>query len=829
MPKREPSTNPIDLHFLSIRKELTQKSKTIPRDDRKAIIEGIKETDLHGYLKELYKAMEPDYPVEVTHGVDELGKDLIIVKRDSMTTDVIGVVVKRGSIMSNTLGDVEEIIGTVNDILDFKPNRTFREIQSQINQAFTHPAELKTQFRELPVDRVFVVLAGDISKRGRNRLSKEAKGPVDIFDADWLIDNFTEYYPEIFFEGKITDFLQSKIQELETRSWHLKQDKNLSDCFVEPLVLNVDLPLNIDKVTIATAITTKRLPFSRLKSVISLKQQVVLVGDAGTGKSAALAKLSIEMLKDAYVSVTKRKLSSKCADVPLAITAVELLEAPSIDALLYSYFRDRQVSERLAIKVLMVDALDEVAANSREIVIIKAREYSDKLNCALILTSRKIDIISKTPTGFKKYELLPFEAGQALKLFEKLHGDDGLLESLKSELNKIRYQIPMVPLSLILLMELVEENEEVPASITELYERFTDVVLGRFDRKKGIEVLFEYTVKKRFLAALAYTEFLSKSRLEIPRPDYIRFLGDYAHEYSLDTEYLHNFMREIERAGILQIDEGEVSFGHKAFLEYFTAFYIFDKRDEIHNMDDFLVERYFNDLWGDTIFFYVGHKKEISEKLLDKLFASDGKGNPQLDVDASKFMIGRLLQAGWHSPSRVKIAGIEKAFKLVPAIRQDLLDLSSKRSWKLPKIFADYIILFMSDNSFRSSFLSKEALIVFEKLCAEKFNASTLIPLLWALKPFIPRPQFNGAATELLNTISNSNQFTVEDKARALIMLKFIERSDRSMTKVIRKKVEQIQDKNPGILKKLLPERTKGSMPTTKKRDASKNYTTRRK
>ncbi|MDT5122856.1 MAG: hypothetical protein QOC96_2338 [Acidobacteriota bacterium] len=817
MSKRDDLEHPFD-DLAALRKDLSQRAKTISRADRKIMIEGMKETELHDYLRELYKSMQPDYPVEVTHGVDELGKDLVIVKKDSMTTDVIGVVVKRGSLMASTLGDVDEVVGAVNDILKSKPNRKFREIQSQINQAFAHPAEIKTRFKEVPVNRVFVVLAGDISARGRRRLSKEANGPVDIFDIDWLIDNFTEYYPEIFFEGKVTDFLQSKIQELETKSWHVKQNQNLSDCFVEPLVRSVDVPLAIDNASIATAMVTRRLPFSKLKSIILSKQQVVLVGDAGTGKSAALAKLSIEMLKDAYTCVTKKSKAAQCADVSILIVAKDFLTIASVEDLLLFYFGDRQIFERLTVKVLMVDALDEVPASLREEVMNKAREYAKDLDCALILTSRKIDIVSATPAGFKKYELLPFEASQALKLFEKLHGKDQLLESLKGELNKIRYQIPMVPLSLILLMELVEENKEVPASITELYERFTDIILGRYDKKKGIEVLFEYTVKKRFLAALAYRKFLSQGRMEISREDYIAFLDDYASEYSLDAEYLSSFIREIERAGILRLDEDEVSFGHRSFLDYFAAYYVYDRRDEINNMDQFLVERYFDDLWGDTIFFYVGHKKEISEKLLDKLFTFSDSKAPRLEVDISKFYVGRLLQAGWHSPTKVKTSGIEKAFNLIPDLRQELLDFSEENKWRLPKIFADYIILLLSDHSFRSTFLWKEVKTVFEKIYSENGNILALLPLLWALKPFTPRTEFNDTVNKVLEAITSHKQLNAEEKARALIMLKFLDQSDKAMSKTIQKRVDQLQNKNPGILKKLLPERTRGSMPNSKKR-----------
>ena len=73
---------------------------------------------------------------------------------------------------------------------------------------------------------------------------------------------------------------------------------------------------------------------------------------------------------------------------------------------------------------------------------------------------------------------------------------------MRESLEKIQAQILLVPLSLMLLVELVEEHREVPASVTELYDRFFDMALGREDREKGIEVLFDYHIKKKFLAEL---------------------------------------------------------------------------------------------------------------------------------------------------------------------------------------------------------------------------------------------------------------------------------------------------------------------------------------
>ena len=74
--------------------DLRTHAEYLPKNLRHRIIMDYKETDLHGFLKELFQSMEPNYMVEITHGTQEFGKDLVIVKSDTFTQEVIGVVVK---------------------------------------------------------------------------------------------------------------------------------------------------------------------------------------------------------------------------------------------------------------------------------------------------------------------------------------------------------------------------------------------------------------------------------------------------------------------------------------------------------------------------------------------------------------------------------------------------------------------------------------------------------------------------------------------------------------------------------------------------------------
>ena len=103
------------------------------------------------------------------------------------------------------------------------------------------------------------------------------------------------------------------------------------------------------------------------------------------------------------------------------------------------------------------------------------------------------------------------------------------------------------------------------------------MALGREDQKKGIEVLFKYLSKKRFLGELAYREFRDKNRLEMPHEDFEQFLNSYAEQYGWSPENIEGFIREIDRAGILNLEEN-VNFKHRSLLDYFAAFHLHESR-----------------------------------------------------------------------------------------------------------------------------------------------------------------------------------------------------------------------------------------------------------
>jgi len=549
------------------------------------------------------------------------------------------------------------------------------------------------------------------------------------------------------------------------------------------------------------AVSRKRLPFSKLKSILTGQKKIILVGDPGTGKSAALAKLTIDLLKEVYLKAVRSGQQQK-TKVPILASARDLATFDDLEALLDETFSEPEVLERVEARCLVIDGLDEVMSDRRASVIVKAEKFAQQLKCSLLIASRKIDLLSITPSGFEKYELLPFGTGQALQLIEKVQNNPTATQNIRDGLDKMRYQIPMVPLSLILLIQIVEEHKEVPASVTELYERYADSVLGRYDKEKGIEVLFEYLIKKRFLSDLAYHQFSSEGLVEITRDDFDSFCRDYSEKYGLDDQ-LASFVHEIDRAGVLEVGDETVLFRHRSFLDYFSAFYIHDKREEIERLNDFIVDIYFRDSWGETAFFYVGLKREISEKLLQSIFDYD---QDSMWVNLQKMMVGRLLQAGWHSTARIKYSGVERALSFVPALRQTLYRLAQRGKWPEPKIMVDVLLTTASEYSFRSMFLAKQLEDLFDNLAEkeQKAELTPLIYLLWVLRPFVPHERFVELVERMIS-LSEHEEIDPEERLRAAMLLMLLKAGDKPVIKAISKRLRKLREQFPKEFKLLLP------------------------
>jgi hypothetical protein len=495
------------------------------------------------------------------------------------------------------------------------------------------------------------------------------------------------------------------------------------------------------------------------------------------------------------------------------------LVSDNLESLINRYLDENYISfiNSLKISIFLIDALDEINQEQRKEVINKVEEFAVELDCPVVITSRKIDIIKNLNINIEKYELLPFKFNQVIKLCEKLVSDKECLGRIKKGLLEIEHQIPLIPLSLLLLIRIIEDRKEIPASIAEVYNRYFELVLGKWDIEKGLEILTEYVVLEDFISELAYNEFFSKNKLQITKKDFNMYCKSYAKEHGWSDEILSNLIESIKRAGILSFNK-HLEFKHKTFLEYFIAKAISERREDIIGLDDFLIKNYFDEMWRDVIFYYIGlHKKIKKIEFLDKIFKYKGD---DINCLINKFMVGRLLQAGWFSTKEIQEFGINKAIAYEKEIREFFLDFL-KTDGIIPLIIPDVLLLFFSELSICSTFLLQTSKELLDKMIKKMDNKNIfqIFILLWILKDLTPSKEYQKLINKFFEKFDNLNNLDVQNHIRILLLMKLIEGKSDKIEEAVDKKLRRFSNNNPAIIQKFIPKIPNGFRKQQRKKE----------
>lgn len=793
--------------------DYVKEARKIPSKSKVEHLLSLPEVELHEELKSLFEKMEDKDLIEMTHGNDEYGRDLVIEHKDPWGKRYIGVVVKKGDASGKITGKSAKVVD---------------EIIMQTREALSQPCPLHEISTDIVrISEIRVIFVGKLTTTAVMRVVHEVKTAyVQPFAIGWLTEKFTEYYPEVFFQGKLAEYVKEQILILETKRESLIQLSPLSMSFISPWVSEIDAPSSFTQEVIET-LRSRRLPFQDLEKVVEERKRVLLIGDPGTGKTTALAKIALDMFEKCIGVITSKKGVAQL-EIPILIKASDLL-SKDIEELIETRIPAGLVRERVKIRAILVDGLDEVKVDKRADIARVLDDYCQSYAYGLVISTRKVEALKDAITPFKQYELLPFEYKQAIAFVQRFVKDAELLRIIDEGLRRKDLKMSLTPMALELLIQIATVEKEIPATITEIFERFTDGVLGRFDAAKGIMSVFEYFIKKRFLAELAWSEFYLKDRLIISRKDFDDFVQEYAEKYGKVKQELEQFLSEIVRAGILQIGDS-VYFRHRSFLEFSSAFRLAQHRADHKNLNEDVANIHFDLMWTEIAFFYIGILREVSEQIVQKL---DEYDESSFEFKMQKALIGRLLQAGWDTPSEIKLKAMEVALRQIKNIRHDLdsaIESTIKsRGIPIPAIFPDFFLMSLAEYSFGSITFLNEVLSLCNRLSIDNDHDSLLkcLLLLWANRRRLTTSQTKEIITSALSVLSELEKLqklTVRDKYINLFMLQHIEEEDTKLLKHIGRKMNSMRRLYPSEMRRLLPKpgvgmdiRVKGRRKRTRK------------
>lgn len=274
---------------------------------------------------------------------------------------------------------------------------------------------------------------------------------------------------------------------------------------------------------------------------------------------------------------------------------------------------------------------------------------------------------------------------------------DKLLDALRE--NRVLEKLPITPLSLSLISILFDENDlEIPATITDIYENFNSLLLGKAVVSQSTGFI-DISFKERILSLYALELLKRPEHNPMTKEEFFDYFLNYFETKTLlvERENLKAILKYlIDSTGIIYLKNNKyVSFNHDSFMEFYAALEIFKHQRKDENL---FIDNFFDLSWQNAAIFYGGKSKDMEEfleKINDKLSRAKHLQEFFMGVNGA----GYLLQALYQTNNNVR----KKTIDLAIDLNLRIVDLFTKmtaddneqfKSFKLPLIWLINVMYF---------------------------------------------------------------------------------------------------------------------------------------
>lgn len=342
--------------------------------------------------------------------------------------------------------------------------------------------------------------------------------------------------------------------------------------------------------------------------------------------------------------------------------------------------------------IIMLDGLDEVSISTDEKL--KAlcglsQFVRETHNVKALVTSRPIDDpkerleISK---NYSRFNLCLLSTKQLISFVRKICENEKALEKLTNGIEKtpLFKSLPKTPISAILLAKILKEDPaELPSTMTELYSKYVELVLGRWDMSKGLQSQKEYDIINNVCIDIG--SYIIDNNLDCisageAKSFFVSYIGKRNIKICPDSIF-DKFISKREIISFFSRNQ-TIQFKHRTFAEFFSAKKL--ARDNSAVLD----EKIFDSYWATSFFFYVGLKRDCPQ-LIDAI--SNIKTTSTRHEITRVFHTGSYLLAGYLTPYESISNGVSQTYKKAANLIIDALENRSPLA-RLPRMQVIYII-----------------------------------------------------------------------------------------------------------------------------------------
>ena len=412
--------------------------------------------DFHPILHELFTRMESFTKVNYTQGNQEFGADFVLESIGNFgNEEYTGVVVKVGKITQKDLP----------------------EITRQVDECFTVPRYVDNGLKEIMINNTVVVTNGTISNQAKKVVNSKFKGnAISFISKTELVPLIDKYYDEYWRDSRVLlniyfNSLKEKCEKLLAgNSQRYRSTTKYVDITIKRKEINgqkIKLS-NFRKVNSLN----KALEFSNL---------ILLEGGMGSGKSALVANHVLKSIEDF--------IESKTEYIPVIIEFSDYQ-----NDLLQNLENDiENILDRISNDVenpnliIFLDGFDEyyLEVSEREGFITGLYKIIQKYQgFKFILTTREIEDYEFEiflDNYFDLYKLCALQNNQIMAIVQSYYEPS---KNTRSDLSSLELfnMLPKTPMTAILLGQILSHDpKEIPSTLTELYSKFTEIVLFRWN------------------------------------------------------------------------------------------------------------------------------------------------------------------------------------------------------------------------------------------------------------------------------------------------------------------------------------------------------------
>lgn len=576
-------------------------------------------------------------------GPSECGKDMIFISIDLIgVEDIYAVQTKKGLLNCSK-----------------KLTQNVIEAATQMKTSLeTSVTLIKNKEKKVPSKSVLCA-SGKINNTAREYIISQSNRTSLIFmDSDDIIPMIDDIMPEFWFniDSDSLPYLKALKNKLEDKEQLFTSTELMSSDLV-PVASSSEMFVSLQLYRMITKIRKSHGKIERepsfeqlpITSIITKPHRLVFIrGGAGSGKTTSLLRIIYTIAEKSLNTTEIENLQ-----IPIFLRAKDISENSTLSLIDVAQLKTTELSnikktvftntDLSAGRVfLMVDALDEVPDKSAQELIIDKIISFNKIypGCQVIITSREYSILDEIGqlNGFVDYDISPINYRQANSIIKRLQKGKSLPIERSSELLRRLQDVHGMELNPLLVTVFAASTDysraDIPANITELFKKFTEMMLGRWDSTKGMAQQYQAPLKDFILQKIAFEMHrrrVSKVTIKEFKEIAIRELdlrGYKADESILIEELLF-------RSSLFRIVDVEVEFRHLMLQEFFAGRGI--------PTTEVLETLIYDIWWRRAIVFHFGENPEKSDAF--NLLVSSIPSKTPPEVFNALITLGLALQA----------------------------------------------------------------------------------------------------------------------------------------------------------------------------------------